>query len=864
MNLDQALPSLAWKVAERGPLLVVGADKVQVPDLQHRMEKGALPPVPPLNTPAKTIAELFEYKVEKVGTLHVLAPAKIRQFRGAPAIDPASAAPLEHYELSEELGQSLTRTQWAALVSPRGLGRDDLTPKQQALFLALLPDPMRLRPTTPRPDGSREAVELTPEQRAQVRFRMDRHIRLSFMSEGDSFSIVRFGEGPDQKPPPFYLESDHELRTESQYEQIAPLVPNRLKPGDLDFDSPQLDPYLPFAGLTHVEELVQKLRDVTGLKVVLADARLGSLSVKVRGESARAGDVLQALCRAVGGAVRKVGNGAEALYVLTDDRIGLGTRMASFEEWRSDVSNGRWRSKDKRGKELEDIDFSGTTSLDDPYNLPPETLAAIEKSRWQLWDPGKADSRGVAVSSLPPALQAQVQQTLEKQSSFKYHTEAGEIEQTLRRDRVDLLPDYRVQMVIPGWGVTEYHALWGLIDLPRNIDAMRYNRNNPPRPEEQKPLRYPPAWRVRGLILQPKDAAESRTLAGLAKENGFNVLWVAVPLDAAKARPILEAAQSAKLPVVALVHLLQVPPTAIPPGAQPDISLLGESSIQGAERQRLRSQRMNPEAAFPPPPEPLVYLSPTPATQKLLIDRAAAVAAIPGLAGLALRSVTPPGYEPLNPSFSMGVPGLGYTLDNRLAFLKKESIDPIDLVSQYSDSRLVSPFFQSNGPGYIPLPNGQYDPDPKWRDRHKLWRELLGERIGSLKKTLFARLRTAAPTLPLWLNPDEAISMGGVGGFYGLWEKPEAKLVRVGDPWEQKAQLARARSFTSRALTQLMMPWRDDKKKIDAVNWRSYMVRQMKTAVPGGFDWSGFLVDASQASAADLSEFLPLFKEDPP
>jgi hypothetical protein len=61
-----------------------------------------------------------------------------------------------------------------------------------------------------------------------------------------------------------------------------------------------------------------------------------------------------------------------------------------------------------------------------------------------------------------------------------------------------------------------------------------------------------------------------------------------------------------------------------------------------------------------------------------------------------------------------------------------------------------------------------------------------------------------------------------------------------------------------------MMPWRDDKKKIDAVNWRSYMVRQMKTAVPGGFDWSGFLVDASQASAADLSEFLPLFKEDPP
>ncbi len=860
-NLAQALDSLAWDVSRRGPLLIVGADKIQIPNFQTRIQSQTGPKVPPPGTPAKTIADLFELKVEKVGTLHALVPQKVKQFLGPPDADPESVGPMERYELSQELAYSLTKDQWAILSSVRGLGLDNLTPKQQALYLQLLPDPVRIQPTQTSSDQNGPRVaELTPDQRAQIRVKMDRKTTVAFMAQGNAFGGVSFGDTPGEKKRTFYLMSGDENRKEPLYDRVAPLVPNKPKPGDLDFDAALLDASLPFEDAKTVEALMKRLRDVTGLKMMLADARLGALSVTVRGESARAGDVLRALCRSFGGAVRKVGEGSNALYVLTDDRVGLGTRLAAFSEWRSAASSNRWQDDEKRRKPLESVDFTGMTTLDDPYGISPDLLKNIEKNRYQPQEPGKPDSRGVAVSSLPPSLQSFVEKKLGETPTFKFYDGSGEQEQSLRRDRIDIQSSYRLQMTIPGWGDTDAYDLWGLVGVPQNVEAMRYYKDNPPKPPPPRPLHYPAGWRVRGLILRPKDPAESRTLAKLAKQNGFNLLWIEVPLDAKAARPILEAALSEKLPVVALVHVLQVPARAIPPGTRPDISILGETSDQATERQRLRNQRMNPNIVFPTPSEPLVYLDPTPAAQKHQIERAVALAQIPGLAGLALRSITPPGYEPASNNGFSGVPGLGYTLESRLAFLQKESVDPIDLSPEYMDSRLVPAFFASDGPNYIPLANGQYGPDPSYRDRKRLWRELLAGRIAGLKKDLYGRLKAANSSQSLWLAPDESL---GYGNFYSLWEKPDAKMASIGNPWEPKNQLARAKSFSSQSLTQLSLPWRDDKKKIDAVSWKNYIMEQAKPVGPGGYTWSGFLVDASSASADQLGELLPLYKEDP-
>ena len=78
---------------------------------------------------------------------------------------------------------SLTRGDWRALGSPRGLGLGDLTPEQRAMFLSLLPDPFSIREGHVHRFGSSyylqgENVSFTTEERAQVRLRLRREVRL--------------------------------------------------------------------------------------------------------------------------------------------------------------------------------------------------------------------------------------------------------------------------------------------------------------------------------------------------------------------------------------------------------------------------------------------------------------------------------------------------------------------------------------------------------------------------------------------------------------------------------------------------------------------------------------------------------------
>jgi hypothetical protein len=275
-NLSQALDSLAWDVSRRGPLLIIGADKTQIPNFQTRIQTQTAPKVPPPNTPAKAIADIFEMRVEKVGTLHVLVPQKIKQFLGPPDTDPESATPMERGELSQELAYTLTKDQWAALSSARGLGVDNLTPRQQAMYLQLLPDPVRVQPTKILPGQSGpQTTELTPDQRAQIRIKMDRKVSMTFLTDSRSFGGINFGDAPGEKQRTFYLMNGEENRKEPLYDLVAPLVPNKPKPGDLDFDAALLDASLPFAEVKTVEGLMKRLREVTGLKSSLPTPALG-------------------------------------------------------------------------------------------------------------------------------------------------------------------------------------------------------------------------------------------------------------------------------------------------------------------------------------------------------------------------------------------------------------------------------------------------------------------------------------------------------------------------------------------------------------------------------------------------------------
>ena len=92
---------------------------------------------------------------------------------------------------------SLTRGDWRALGSPAGLGLGDLTPEQRAIFLSLLPDPFSIREGHVQRFGSSyylqgETVSFTAEERAQVRLRLRREVRLVMPEARDAHTARVF------------------------------------------------------------------------------------------------------------------------------------------------------------------------------------------------------------------------------------------------------------------------------------------------------------------------------------------------------------------------------------------------------------------------------------------------------------------------------------------------------------------------------------------------------------------------------------------------------------------------------------------------------------------------------------------------
>jgi hypothetical protein len=121
---------------------------------------------------------------------------------------------------------------------------------------------------------------------------------------------------------------------------FAARVPSRAKPSQLAFDAPALDVRVSLVGAQTVDDLVGRVAKATGLEL-FADQRVGRLPVWTKGNAARAGDLLEALARAITGAWRQVTPAAPGtnrpVYVLADDVVGIGVRYARLWEWERDA-----------------------------------------------------------------------------------------------------------------------------------------------------------------------------------------------------------------------------------------------------------------------------------------------------------------------------------------------------------------------------------------------------------------------------------------------------------------------------------------------------------------------------------------------
>ena len=325
------------------------------------------------------------------------------------------------------------------------------------------------------------------------------------------------------------------------------------------------------------------------------------------------------------------------------------------------------------------------------------------------------------------------------------------------------------------------------VEIPANIAAA-------------KDVKIPASLVSRALLVRLESKEEIEKAASAAKERGLNELWAEASADAPQ---LIEAAVAAgkahSLKVFAVVRVLR-PGKGV--AATPDLNLLGETSAGGIglfpawlssemiwrtdwdrESEAARRRRLGD------------YLRcDLPATREALRPLLARIAKIPGLAGLVLRDVQPPGYDIApknwkNADSETLFQYLGFNEEMRLTFLRGYGVDPVDL-SPLAGGRLggyfgpigydpysfdnALPFFPDYGPNAIYRSESdeterflKVSGDPQGpfavfaathgaRDRWGLWAKFRRETIAAFLTQLRGELKAFAPLVPvrLLIGPD--------------------------------------------------------------------------------------------------------------
>lgn len=585
-------------------------------------------------------------------------------------------------------------------------------------------------------------------------------------------------------------------------------VPNRLKPGDIDLrpqtihQIPALQRGVSLAGAKTVGDLVARVAKATGWELY-ADRRVAVLPVWISrgagGQSAGAGDLLTALCWCVTGAWRRVGPDAgKAAYVLTDDVIGIGTRYARIREWEmvsEALASENNQKADERIKELGVADLIGYAP-GDPLALPENLVRSFS---WAVgYRPDRAVNEGwTPLSELPPLVQSKMQEVAN--ASARQPNE----ESKLRTDTAQVEVGLRLSLLLPGDGevsIEDVPAEESLNDVLRPAERKAPETAALPSVLSSSPVPEPSFDRAsdtsppKMLLLAARNPEEAGKAVRLAHSLAFRQLWLYVEAgDAGRATLVSAIAegQAVKLPVFAVLSLLK--PGVKVPGVEPDRNTLGEAA--GAFARRIRETPISSvgyasgslRTSFTPPSDWLRFDLPGFAAAHL--RRLREIAAVPGLAGLALADTAGPGYYPFQGATEetdgLGGSGdFGYTPEMRLAFLRAEGYDPIDLsVSgnsrNYFSQVVELPFFPDPGlmlqygPSYFAEEgiNVEELPFAKWR----LFRTDANTRFMA---GLYTKLRTAYPKLPLYVADRGGDPFIGVQ-FWGSWDSPAGLPYRV-------------------------------------------------------------------------------------
>lgn len=866
-NLKEGLEATDWNAERRGPLLAL--DTMQVRAWMPEREPGDWyspyqPPQPLMATTegrglnVETVAPYFGRKVVRVGSLWVLAPTEMNLINTRlPKPDPLRG--LRRNEKMMLFQALLNDAQWQKLCGEQGLGLGDLSGEQRDLFLALLPNPIRVVQFKPYPGGGSQMVypgvpegqypskpmdprmTLTDAQRQGIRLRINRKTTMTIPNANSNNQYYGGGAYVDTQSTGeqtwYSLASGDEYGRKDSYGiTIAEKVTSRLKQGNIDFESPSLNPSVSLAELKTVEDLMQRIREATRVEIY-ADVRVGKLALGGIGleGSVRSGDALKALAWAVTGAYRKVG----PVFILTDDVVGVGTRKAYVNAWEAIGSASKQKLMDKARRQIQaksPMQYTRFAS-DDQMALSDDMMKRVE-SKWNT-NMGRYQGQEMRLLDLPPAMQTNAKKAIDNHLN---NDKNGR--NPILTDRVRVNIQVTVSFIVPEMGTVRGDNFGWYDAMSTMLPPAEPDYGPGRKPPSTDPAVIPARMTAGGILyVAPQNKEETVLAAEIAKLRGMKQLWVLLPIDPAEGKELLTAAIKAGkaqgIPVYGVLRLMVAPPSRPIPKEPPvvennsenavnlnitpapedrDRNVLGETSSMALVRQMSMPERWPGYfAAYMTPGD---WLRPdAPLTLPTLKQRVISIASTPGLAGIVLRDIVPTGYESKgddNMYYGGGLGGdYGYSEEHRIALIRKESIDPVDITGQnYTEANVDLPFFREQYRNWVQQPDGSMRMDTNTKTPTAAWARLRYDIGMQMLTDLYRGVRKEIPIKVPILVSEVGMNFGG--RWYGTWDVADKIPVRqqnnpviFADGGFQNSTAKRpvdmAREFSKTVYTSIMM-----------------------------------------------------------
>lgn len=840
-TLEEVLPELDWDVAKRGPLIIVnpkfitrfqptpgnfgiggpetedaptevGEDGkpvagVEVPPGENPY---IIPPAPRTGYNLNQLAPMLSQRIVRLPTLTALAPNTMPVI---PSSVPPSLLPFmdaADYDTSASLTiflGTLTEAQWRQIGSPEGLGTSGLNEQQRYFFSRLLPSKASIQQVRREQTGDQKpppAIPMTQALRSQMRVRILKRYTLVFLKNGTEQPIGGHSGDASQE---YFVGGTPDLK---QPEMPKFQEPNHLKPGQMDLEAPVFAHPISLDGVKTVGDLVQRISEASRIELY-ADGRVARLPVYVRGTEANCGDVLKALCWSLSSTFRKLESGGQTFFLLTSDLEPLGPKLSrltdslldlllSTQQKRGDnrrlqteAANRVFAMKPLRLLQAAPIVFREPAKEGIPASppvefMPPDTIQKQLTRRDLIGErepkeqpnalrTSRSSDAYLPVTALPDEVRARLKRDMDSMNQNTKDTK-----DQVRLDKVGVTMDIKVEFSLPQYGIVQNYELQPITPTPQ-----------PPVPSE---LTFPKGKRVVAMPVGTPEQA--RAFMAAARERGFNQVWLTLPdtLSEEEERAVITAAIAAGKPTApggaAIEVVAQVPLLGRTPPEKPDFdsdrTITGMGSAEWA-RMRQQSPIMGAMPAFrrilARSPDWLLPDSPKAQARVARITR---LAATPGLSGIALNHIAPPGLFSGTGFEERVMDGLlfadvGYTPAVRAAFVRKQGTDPADfpfpLMSLFIGSMFIGnhPYLKMDesigpmlGAGSSENKDPMFATINEWlKERRTLTQALLTK--------VYQGVTKARPNLPLW-TPDTGwirrnMNVPTGASWWGTWDSPD-------------------------------------------------------------------------------------------